>query len=851
MAQGWKLHVSATVRSAESVLRRAVPVLLTSTASFKFAASPRRLHQLNARSAEPSAAGKFLTVYPASDDEAVRLAVALDEATRGLENGPVVATDRRLHAESLVSYRYGGFVRQLMQRPAGAIVPALTTPGGDLVEDEREAGFVSPRWSPDPFAAAGVVHEAHAPEALVASRYVSLVVLRRGARGTVEVALDTHTLRAVVLKRARGSAEADDNGQRPVDWLRHEADVLRRLATTGLAPALFDLVDDDGDQVLVMEYIRGETLHERLVALREGCRLIPCQEAVEWGRQLAHQLRLLHTHGLVFRDLKPENVLVTPGGRLRLIDFELAASLGDSVGPVGTGTVGYQSPESALGQPVSVTDDVYSLGALLYGTVTGAVPGLAPRPLEVLRERPLHLLNPWLDGGFARVIERCMAPAESARRFATMGEVEEALERLEVRSIVTRVQAHELEPEEQARADSARMARRLGDAICATAEPTPDGSGLRVPVSRHPRAYGLVARDVNVGTAGIVLALSELATVFDDPKHRETLDQAARWLRFAPALGPRPLAGLYVGEAGISLALLRAGLALGDEALISSATERGCWVASLPHTRLDLFSGTAGRVRFHLMLWDTLGDIRQLDAARQAGEVLLQRVIPADDGTPRWPADDGGDQPCANYAHGAAGIADALLDLYEATGDERCRSVAFGAADWLRRLARPALADGTGLDWPSFEGGPGSAGAWCHGAAGTGIFFLHAAALGLTGAAELAARARRTVGLGTRWSAPTQCHGLAGSIELLLDLYQATGDTTCLSDARELERAMRAFATESNGVVTVHSGWRNLVTPDYMVGYGGVASCLLRLSDPQRRGRTLLRTRAAAHRSVA
>ena len=215
-----------------------------------------------------------------------------------------------------------------------------------------------------------------------------------------------------------------------------------------------------------------------------------------------------------------------------------------------------------------------------------------------------------------------------------------------------------------------------------------------------------------------------------------------------------PLPGLYVGEAGISLALLRAGLALGHDQLIAAARERGRWVASLPHTRLDLFSGTAGRLRFHLLLWDALGQVTDLEAARQAGEVLLQRAITDLNGTARWPADDPGDEPCANYAHGAAGIADALLDLFDATGDERYRIIAFAAAEWLQRLAQPVLTDGSGLDWPSVEGGPASAGAWCHGAAGTGIFFLHASQCGLTGAAELAHRAGRTVALGTRWTGP-------------------------------------------------------------------------------------------------
>jgi tRNA A-37 threonylcarbamoyl transferase component Bud32 len=852
LGQGWKLHVSATVESAEAVLGRALPILLASTASFKVVASPRRLRQLNTAGTQPSAVGKFLTVYPPSDDEAVRLASALDVATRGLK-GPEVASDRRLRPDGVVSYRYGGFSRRLMQRPAGAIVSALEAPDGKLVADERDTGFALPEWVRDVFVDAGVVREPAASTALVADRFAPLMRIRSSARGRVEVAVDSVALRPRVLKRAFASAEPDHAGRGPRDWLIHEADVLRRLGPCGLAPRLFDTIEEDGDLVLVMEHIQGGTLRERLSESRAKCNPVSYRLVLDWGRQLARQLQQLHERGLVFRDLKPENVIVTPVGQLRLIDFELATAIADTDHCIGTGTIGYCSPESLRSQPVAVTDDVYSLGVTLYVAVTGAEPGLAPYPLDVLRNRPPRLLDPNLPDAFANVIERCMAP-DVTQRYPSMHAVEDALAGLQrigecVSVACKRSQETTLEP--RARADAAQRARRLGDAMCAAAQPTPGRSGLRVPVSRHPRAYGFAARDVNVGTAGIVLALAELVTVFDDPRHRETLHDAALWLCSAPALGPKPLPGLYVGEAGIGLALLHAGLALGDDYLVDAASQRGRWVQALPHTRLDLFSGTAGRLRFHLWLWDALGQVAHLEAAREAGEVLLQRAITDATGTARWPADDPGDEPCANYAHGAAGIADALLDLYDATGDERYRSMAYAGAAWLQRLAQPALADGSGLDWPSVEGGPGSAGAWCHGAAGTGVFFLHAAQCGLTGGAELARRAARTVAFGTRWSGPSQCHGLAGSIELLLDLYQATRNTGYLFEARELDEALRAFARDEAGVLTVESDWRRMVTPDYMVGYGGVASCWLRLADPESRPRLLSRARPSAPAEVA
>ncbi len=96
-AQGWKLHVSATVGSAAEVLERSLPPIVAEEVPFKLAASPEVLAALNEGEGGLEQAGKFLTVYPADDEQAVRLAVALDEATRGLR-GPRVLTDRALRA---------------------------------------------------------------------------------------------------------------------------------------------------------------------------------------------------------------------------------------------------------------------------------------------------------------------------------------------------------------------------------------------------------------------------------------------------------------------------------------------------------------------------------------------------------------------------------------------------------------------------------------------------------------------------------------------------------------------------------------------------------------------------------
>ena len=209
----------------------------------------------------------------------------------------------------------------------------------------------------------------------------------------------------------------------------------------------------------------------------------------------------------------------------------------------------------------------------------------------------------------------------------------------------------------------------------------------------------MLSRDLNTGSAGPVLALAELVGKLGVLEHRRVLVQGARWLASAPRPDGRPLPGLYVGEAGPGAALLRAGQVLGDPDLVAAAAERGRWIATLPYASPDLYNGTAGRLRFHLLLWDETDDPEHLGHAVEAGDVLLVAAEEAGPGEVRWRIPPGYDglSGCANlgYAHGAAGIADVLLDLFEATRDERFLAPAQGAGRWLARLAVPLLEDGS------------------------------------------------------------------------------------------------------------------------------------------------------------
>jgi len=102
-------------------------------------------------------------------------------------------------------------------------------------------------------------------------------------------------------------------------------------------------------------------------------------------------------------------------------------------------------------------------------------------------------------------------------------------------------------------------------------------------------------------------------------------------------------------------------------------------------------------------------------------------------------------------------------------------------------------------------------------------------------AAGFAARAARTVARGTRWTHPVQCHGLSGNIEFLLDMFQATREQEYLDGAYALAQALEAFAVEKEGQLYWPSENPESFSPSYLVGYAGVAACLLRLAEPAHR----------------
>jgi serine/threonine protein kinase len=205
---------------------------------------------------------------------------------------------------------------------------------------------------------------------LIADRYELEELVGTGGMSSVYRAQDSLLERHVALKVMHEQLLSEGDH---VERFRREARLAAQLSHPNIVTVI-DRGEQEGRQFIVFEYVEGENLK----ALVEREAPLPEKAAIELALQIADGLAFAHAHGLVHRDVKPQNVLLTDDGRAKVTDFGIARSIDVQRGLTQTGTVmgtsDYISPEQARGGQVDDCTDIYSLGAVLYELLTGEVP---------------------------------------------------------------------------------------------------------------------------------------------------------------------------------------------------------------------------------------------------------------------------------------------------------------------------------------------------------------------------------------------------------------------------------------------------------------------------------------------
>jgi len=260
---------------------------------------------------------------------------------------------------------------------------------------------------------------------MLAGRYEILETVGRGGMGAVYKARDTRLETVVAVKQMLDREERPEHREAAVRQFQREARILGQLSHPGL-PRVTDYFVEEERWHLVMEFVEGRTL-EALLSAAPGVPL-PLRDVLDWGIQLADVLAYLHGQNppIVFRDMKPANVIVTPGGTVKLIDFGIARrfTAGAARDTLLYGSPGYSPPEQYGRTQTDPRADIYALGATLHHLLTGRDP--APTPFKF---PPLCHLVPTLPAALESLVARCLAMDED-RRIQTAEEVRDELIRI-------------------------------------------------------------------------------------------------------------------------------------------------------------------------------------------------------------------------------------------------------------------------------------------------------------------------------------------------------------------------------------------------------------------------------------
>jgi hypothetical protein len=378
-AQGWKLHVSATIVSAARVFAQAQPILRKYDALFKVPCRLELLKALNSGLADFSQIGKFLTIYPRSTDEALKLAHELHRATRGLP-GPRIPFDAQYRRESLVYYRYGA-LRRSVEGPPGFI----QDPKGRRRRDKRARGQAVPRWLADPFQKSRADNSQW--RGLINRDLLAFKAKAQRGKGGVYEALDLSVppVRRVIIKEGRRHGETNWDGRDGYALVRHEAHVLRKLRKAGLpVPEVFREFSKNGNRYLVLERITGPPL---LAAKRIQPPRPSWRRAEKILKQLEPNLSKMHTAGWTWRDCKPSHIFLHRG-TVRLIDFEGACRV-DQTGLPPWGSPDYTSPSDSgrSSRRAGTREDDYALGVIAFQFGTGTFPSVSAHSRAALYKR--------------------------------------------------------------------------------------------------------------------------------------------------------------------------------------------------------------------------------------------------------------------------------------------------------------------------------------------------------------------------------------------------------------------------------------------------------------------------------
>jgi serine/threonine protein kinase len=802
--QGWKLHLSARPDTLYRTMDKAIPILLEDGCEFKVIASIDLLKEINAGMHGSAAIGKAITIYP-NQATINQLAQRLTKVLTGFE-APQINSDRRIDSNAPVYYRFGPFLPKIRISNMGASDIILSRPDGTLISGLATEYYWSPDWADDPFLQQG--NGTQLPrsdgELLIGDHFKIVGAIARTYRGTSYRAIDLRSGLRVVIKEAKAYIETSDGDTR--NYLRNELRVLNALAGVTGTPDIMDHFAYGPDEFLVTTDLGLLNLRDYIIDFGVfSCDYALSQNVLSLARSLLQILDRIHQRGVIYRDLAPKNIVALYNGGWGLVDFELSRF--EDFQCFGW-SPGYASSRQRLNESATIEDDYFALGMTMFHALTGIDPIIIGNNAGKNIERTISCLVAisGVDPFIVSIIKKLIDPDPLAQ--------------------------------DQAVNAIRNQAPFIGKKERTTRYPNPP-IGL---IFRHTlktvlqHAKSMIKNDfipqsmpptitAYEGTAGVIMELSQYAD-----SQNVALELAILTANVAESVAT-PTSLLY-GRMGIALALNLVAYNSGNESLSRRAANilpnsDDLWKESY----VDVTHGIAGLGIGYLAFAASAPEAQPyLLLADQCAERLLNEVTIIDEqlnalskGNPAH-----GISIADGFAHGRAGIAYFLLAHAAQRGNKDSAAKAFELLFALSKLIPDIVKPAT-----SRSGRPMAA-SWCQGLSGIGTAMLRGGCFfkdeSFLYAAEVAAKA--CLDIAPRVPLVTQCCGLAGIGELMIDLSIITRNIKYHQSAIQILNIMLSRSGGTRTKPYFPDSSLAAITPGWANGAGGVLSYLRRLADP-------------------
>jgi serine/threonine protein kinase len=684
-AEGWVLNISTVISQLPVLFRTILPVLRKAYASFRIPLDKETAGNLLNGDLGIKQLGKIISVYPRDTEQALSLAKMLVENTRGLA-GPCIPTNVNLGSVVYTWYEAYSTDELIWEnKQEGSELAIVST--GDL--------FKLPNGISWPFTDLAPLTLPNQRK-ILKNIYKPLHTIKKAFRGNVYRGIYMSGMLRVkpcIIKQGKKNMISDEMGRDIYDRLKWQQDLHQGLFSLIYLPKIIDLFFEDGDSYLVMEFIKGQSLYDRMLEVNYGIRpwidlkVNTRVELLDYVLKIISVIQILHQNGYVHRDIAPGNFLIDKQNQICLIDLELAYSISKKTPapPFDLGTRGFMSPEQESIQIPTIKEDIYGLGALILALFTG----LSPTKFSATHSEQLALtLMPFIqDQAVSELIGSCLDPIANLR--PELNSIKYDLENckrqvinLDKMEIDRRVDKH-LTEEELAGCISKSIRGLVNPPIIMNNNIWYSKVNItKNVVGNQQKEYARLG-GIFEGLGGILYVLARLKRMGFDISSCE--DQLSNSLEFVDSnyfQAENPLeSGLYRGYAGIAVGFaeaIRSGL-LTDCILNRQKIEKAFKAKA---TGTDLASGMAGQGIAILRCLEYL----EAQTAKELLITCVSGIMGEQQKDGAWASSDTGHKiPNIAFGTGTPGIIWFLLEYISYHPDDSVERAALKGLSWIAK----------------------------------------------------------------------------------------------------------------------------------------------------------------------